>query len=111
MLDAQQQMASVKQAEWDNVSHRKVTEYATCPDLLEPLPHHHFRHAAAREKLMSFPQKLTFPEVHLGGGMKEAKEKREAVRLVYENTFWSGGRMIDSQVDQYAARVPKNSMS
>eukprot|EP01061_Rhynchopus_euleeides_P021335 TRINITY_DN34851_c0_g1_i1.p2 TRINITY_DN34851_c0_g1~~TRINITY_DN34851_c0_g1_i1.p2 ORF type:complete len:197 (+),score=46.16 TRINITY_DN34851_c0_g1_i1:125-715(+) len=105
VLDAQQQMASVKQGQWDGVNPRLLTEYATCPELLEPLPHQHFRYTPSSEVLRSFPQVLSSAEVEFGVSAEEASRNRAPLQLADEQAFWTTGRVADTRIDAEARRT------
>ncbi|KAJ9471920.1 hypothetical protein DIPPA_05397 [Diplonema papillatum] len=107
VLDAQQKMASVKQAEWSEINPRIVTQHVQKPELLGPHPHNHFEYQAGNQRLASFPKGLTQAQVDMAGlSLEEAIEKRSGVQLAMENAFWTAGASIEKQTSLIAARTP-----
>eukprot|EP01060_Flectonema_neradi_P013432 TRINITY_DN20198_c2_g1_i1.p1 TRINITY_DN20198_c2_g1~~TRINITY_DN20198_c2_g1_i1.p1 ORF type:complete len:208 (+),score=47.71 TRINITY_DN20198_c2_g1_i1:72-626(+) len=106
VLDAQQKMTSVKQAEWMKINPRIVTKHINRPDLLQPLPDQHFKYQSARKALDQYPHSLSSTEVQFGLSLNEARSKREKVRMSLEQLFWTSGRAIDKQTAAIAGRAP-----
>ena len=106
VLDAQEKLTSVKQAEWMKINPRLVTQHINRPDFLHPLPDQHFKYQSARKALDEYPHGLSSTEVQFGVSLNEARSKREKVRMSLEQLFWTSGSAIDKQTAAVAARTP-----
>eukprot|EP01062_Namystynia_karyoxenos_P035562 TRINITY_DN26008_c0_g1_i1.p3 TRINITY_DN26008_c0_g1~~TRINITY_DN26008_c0_g1_i1.p3 ORF type:complete len:238 (+),score=92.59 TRINITY_DN26008_c0_g1_i1:96-716(+) len=96
VLDAQEKMNSVRQAEWAKVNRRLLTQHANSTELLGPYPHEWLRTQCDRA-LLDFPHALSGATVEFGVPMAEALQRREAVRNGLERLWQTGAARIDER--------------
>eukprot|EP01065_Artemidia_motanka_P025576 TRINITY_DN30567_c0_g1_i1.p1 TRINITY_DN30567_c0_g1~~TRINITY_DN30567_c0_g1_i1.p1 ORF type:complete len:206 (+),score=72.45 TRINITY_DN30567_c0_g1_i1:57-620(+) len=96
VLDAQQKMCSVRQAEWARVNRRLLTKYSGSPEMLGPYPWDHVNYHSDKV-LLDFPQALSGAEVQFGMSLEESLQRREVVRAGMERVWRTGAAQIDAK--------------